>query len=256
MNRHLRYALLFAFCLMVALPVSSFSETKISMGVKGGLNLTMPGGDELSGRLSDADWALSDYDTLAEDAIAFNAVELSKMSSLTAFLFGAFVNIQINENFSIQPELLYIRKGAKQDLEVNTTLLGYVPANLSGSLKWKLDYIEIPLLLKVSIPTEGSLKPSFFAGPAISFAVSSNLGFELAGFSEDLDIGSFVKSTDFSVVFGGCLDIDLSPKNFIVLDARYELGLTDWTDEPLIDIVTLKNGGIEFMAGVGFRLGE
>ncbi len=255
MDKHIKYVVLFAFCLLIAIPVSSFAEMKISLGVKGGLNLTMPGGDELSGRLEDVGWALEDYDTTTEDFISFNAIELSKMSSMTAFLFGGFVNIQINDNFALQPELLYIRKGAQQDLEVNTTILGFVPTDLSGTLKWKLDYIEIPLLLKVMIPTEGALKPSFFAGPAISFVVSSNLGLELVGVSEDVDIGSLVKSTDFGLVFGGCLDIDLSPKNFIVIDARYELGLTDWTDEPILDLVTLKNGGVQFMAGIGFRLG-
>jgi len=240
---------------MVAFPVSSFSEIKFSMGIKGGLNLTMPGGDELSGRLDDLDWALEDYDTLDVDAISLNAVELSKLSSMTAFLVGGFANIQFNETFSLQPELLYIRKGGQQDLEINTTILGFFPADLSGTLKWKLDYIQIPVLLKVSIPTEGSFNPVFFAGPALSFAVSSNLGMEISGVSEDFDIGTFVKGVDFGLVFGAGLDIDVSPSNFIVIDARYELGLTDWTDEPLLDLFSVKNGGLQFMAGFGFRLG-
>jgi hypothetical protein len=255
MHRYLKHIIVLAFCVMVAFPASSLSETKFSMGIKGGLNLTMPGGDELSGRLDDFAWALEDYDTLAEDAVSLNAIEITKLSSMTAFLVGGFVNIQFNEKFSLQPELLYIRKGGQQDLEVNTTLLGFVPADLSGTIKWKLDYVEIPVLLKVMIPTEGSIKPSFYAGPALSFAVSSNLGLEIMGVSEDFDISSFVSSIDFGLVFGGGLDIDLSPSNFIVIDARYELGLSDWTDEPLLDLVTVKNGGIQFMAGIGFRLG-
>ena len=148
-----------------------------------------------------------------------------------------------------------MRKGGQQDLEINTTLIGFIPADLSGTKKWKLDYIEIPVLLKLSFPTEGAINPSIFADPALSFAVSSNLGLEMMGVSEDFDIGSLVSSTEFGLVFGGGLDIDLSPSNYVVIDARYELGLSDWTDEPLIDVFTVKNGGIQFMAGIGFRFG-
>ncbi len=37
----------------------------------------------------------------------------------------------------------------------------------------KANYIEIPLLFKVTLPTEGKIKPSLYAGPALGILMSA-----------------------------------------------------------------------------------
>jgi hypothetical protein len=255
MKRHVGSMLVLASVLVMVVSSTAYSEMKISAGFKGGLNIALPGGDDLSGQFDDLDWIEVDWDTSEVSLIQLNSASITDLGSMTAFSFGGFVNLQFTEEFSIQPELLYIRKGGKQDLEVGTTIGGSLPLDFSGELKWKLDYLEIPVLLKYTVPTEGSFAPSFFAGPAIGFLATSNLGVGIMGFSEDVDIGFLTAGVDFGVVVGAGFNIDLGPTKFITVDGRYSLGFADWTDEPLIDVVELKNSGVEIMAGMGFRFG-
>ena len=96
------------------------------------------------------------------------------LHSRKGIAFGAFVEKQISDMLSFQPEILYIQKGAKDsDQDVDVTL--------------KLDYMEIPLLLKVNVPTEGDISPYLLVGPALSFKAGCTISGEEGGVSVDLD---------------------------------------------------------------------
>ncbi len=91
-----------------------------------------------------------------------------------SFHIGAFANFLIDDNFTVQPELLYSGKGVKD-----------------GTVgKVNLGYINVPVLLQYKTPSGFFLE----TGPEIGFLVSAK--------REKVDIKSEVKSIDYAWVGG------------------------------------------------------
>jgi hypothetical protein len=148
---------------------------------------------------------------------------------------GVFMCYDITEIFALQPELLFTMKGAKYD-EGDTTM------------SWKTSYIEIPVLFRVNLPTEGKIKPMLYAGPALGILMSAK--------DEDEDVKDYLKTMDIGVVAGAGVAYQLE-KGAISFEARYEIGMStvyDLTDEELEgrEQPDLKNSVISFMVGYGF----
>jgi len=133
-------------------------------------------------------------------------------------------------------------KGAKAEREILGETL---------KLTTKVNYLEIPVLAKLSIPTKGTVKPSLFVGPSLAIKLSSKAKWEYAGESEEEDIEE-LKSTDFGLVFGGGVDFALG-QGKLTIDARYTLGLTKVGEpEEGEEEVDMKNGAISIMVGYSF----
>ncbi|UCF05814.1 MAG: PorT family protein [bacterium] len=147
-----------------------------------------------------------------------------------AFGGGIFCNFAITDVISIQPEVLFMMKGTKSSVLENT---GY-----------HFTYIDIPLLARFSVPTEGSLVPSFFGGPYLGFLMSATAERALV----EEDIKESLKDTDYGLVFGAGLDYRVGDGH-VFLDIRYSFGLTTIVDEGDEDA---KNTGIMFMLGYGY----
>jgi hypothetical protein len=155
--------------------------------------------------------------------------------SRTAPFFGGFLEFPITPLVSIQPELLYTMKGATSTDEEGCDVTA------------KLDYIEIPILLRVNVPMEGSIKPFLVAGPGLGF--NSTAKMEYDGEEEDIED---VKSMDFGLIFGGGVGIPVGGDGsyMVSLFARYELGLTTIDDSE--EEADVKNRAISIGAGIGF----
>jgi hypothetical protein len=123
------------------------------------------------------------------------------------FHIGVYGESFISESFSIQPELMYSQQG-------------YKITNSSGTFTQKLDYINLPLMLK-AYPSK-----NFFleAGPQIGLAISHKEEYDgLFSGSQEYDPNNF----DWGVNFGGGFKTDSG----ISLGVRYHLGLGDLYDE-------------------------
>ena len=123
------------------------------------------------------------------------------------FHIGVYGESFISESFSIQPELMYSQQG-------------YKITNSSGTFTQKLDYINLPLMLK-AYPSK-----NFFleAGPQIGLAVSHKEEYDgLFSGSQEYDPNNF----DWGMNFGGGFKTDYG----ISLGVRYHLGLGDLYDE-------------------------
>jgi len=157
------------------------------------------------------------------------------------FVGGGFAEFELGKVFAIEPQVLYVQKGAKY----NVDLTGGGP---SGNATLKLDYIQIPVLFKAEYREAGrNYAPSLFVGPAIAFKTSCKISASADGTSASEDCGTdAVNSTDFSLVFG--IGFELSR---FVLQARYDLGLTNVPQDSGVDI---KNGGFAITLGYGFAL--
>jgi hypothetical protein len=123
------------------------------------------------------------------------------------FHIGVYGESFISESFSIQPELMYSQQG-------------YEITNSSGTFTQKLDYINLPLMLK-AYPSK-----NFFleAGPQIGLAVSHKEEYDgLFSGSQEYDPNNF----DWGMNFGGGFKTDSG----ISFGVRYHLGLGDLYDE-------------------------
>ncbi|HEX9251119.1 MAG TPA: porin family protein, partial [Ignavibacteriaceae bacterium] len=160
----------------------------------------------------------------------------------TGFAGGLFFMYQFSDMFAIQPEAYYTMKGATD----NGTIEGY-----SYDAEMKLDYIEVPLLLKFLIPIKDSgVKPAIFAGPSIGFNMSAKTKVEAGGQTFEQDMED-VASTDFGLVFGGGVGFPVG-NGELGLDIRYILGLSTIDDSAAK--ADVKNGVINFNLYYGFNL--
>ena len=106
--------------------------------------------------------------------------------SRTGVIFGAGVEIPY-KMLSFVIEGLYNQMGATgSDPDV-------------GDIEARINYLQIPFLAKFSFGTESNIKPFAYAGAAPAFTTSA----KFKGGGEEEDIRDEVKSTDFSILFGG-----------------------------------------------------
>jgi hypothetical protein len=200
----------FTFTLMLAavmlFTASPLFAEGMMFGVKGGLNLANLTGDDAT-------------------------MEGVDPSMKLGFGGGIFFGYSFTELFGIQAEALYMMKGATYE-------------EGGVSVDTKLDYIEIPLLFKVNIPTEGKIKPAIFAGPAFGFLMSAKV--------EDLDIKDDCETMDIGILGGAEVGYKME-KGTIFLNASYEIGMMSIAkvDEGADD-VSIKNSNIAIMVGYGY----
>jgi len=157
------------------------------------------------------------------------------------FCAGGFITLNITEMFAIQPEVLYTQKGFKAEGEEDGVTVKMIASG---------DYLEIPLLVKLSLPTPGIVKPNLFVGPFMGFNIRAKVKGEHDGEpSPEVDIKDITKDTEFGLVLGGGADFSL-PTSKITFDVRYTLGLTTLDDSGYEEDV--KNGVISLMVGYSF----
>lgn len=123
--------------------------------------------------------------------------------SRTGFAAGIALDMRAGP-IGIQPELLYVQKGVAGD-------------GSPSSDAPRLDYAEIPVLLKITLPVP-VVQPFVYAGPSIGLRLSCKVG-------EAACAGGLVKSTDFGAALGG--GIRLGGAKGLTLEGRYMWGLKD-----------------------------
>jgi len=157
--------------------------------------------------------------------------------------FGLFFRAMVAPSVSVQPEVMYMKKGFKgNDTEIEGKL--------------GLSYIQVPVLLQYHLMPGESFSPRIFAGPAIAFEtgckISGSDGSVDVEFDcEEVDIAT--KSADFSAVFGVGADIPMGGFT-ITGDARYDLGLSNIDDSGSDGSV--KNRAWGFFLGAAIPVGS
>lgn len=152
------------------------------------------------------------------------------------FAFGGFFTYSLSPSLAIQPELLYSMKGSKAEMGIVTE-------------KFKFNYLEIPVLLKFSIPTEGNMTPFLFGGPAISLLMSAKYEVGDGTNNIEIDIKDDLKSMDFGLAFGAGVGVAMD-EGILTIEGRYTLGMTVIDDTPNPEDV--KNTNISFLLGYTF----
>jgi hypothetical protein len=132
---------------------------------------------------------------------------------LFGFNAGVYATLPISDFVAIQPELLFTTRGS--ELEYNT--LG-----ASGNVKLKLNYIELPLLVRVNLTKNFNIH----AGGYASYMVSSKAtGDGAIDFEQDFDTDDFNK---FDAGIAAGVGLDFNP---ISVGLRYNYGLTTFVKD-------------------------
>lgn len=150
---------------------------------------------------------------------------LVNSTSRLGFGGGGWIAIPIGPRLSVQPEVNYVQKGAKLGTIEFTDMGGTVIG--SFDLTQVVDYIEVPVLLRVPLPSGGLVSPYFVGGPVLGLEVSEKL--KLSGTASTSTGTSFFKSADFGAALGAGIELGRGPLRG-TLETRYTLGLSPATE--------------------------
>jgi hypothetical protein len=206
--------------LAVALTLSTVSGAQSpAFGVRGGLNAATFGGR----RVVDSDYRLG-------------------------FTVGGYAAFPITSTLAIQPEINFSQRGAKRAAYDYSDMPADGDAPPMGAYvnaKTTLDYLEIPLLLRLGPSLAGSaIRPIFFVGPTVEFLLHASEVY-------DTDYRDHMRSADAGFIVGGGAEFGR-----LSLDARYTLGLSPIDKKYNATFGTVA-GGIKnraFTVAAGVRL--
>ena len=179
-------------------------------------------------------------------------------SPSAGFGLGASVGYNLNENFALELQPMYVEKKTTQ-----------MATTANPNITFAMTFIEIPLLLKVS--TGNTIRPYLKAGPTIGFLLraeaESEDGGVVSGQSYKADLDDVLKNVNFSLVLGAGVSFHLGQSQ-IFIEGQYHKGLLDlyqggqieWKSAEEILIVKgneaaeLYTSGIVVVMGISFPI--
>jgi hypothetical protein len=153
---------------------------------------------------------------------------------------GGFVVLPLGGRTAVQIEALFTPKGGtlpQETDDVTATLI--------------LDYIEVPLLGRITANRSTSVSFHVFGGPSAGVRINAKQqvaytgGVIRSGFSDD--ISSEIARFELGLVAGGGVDVG----RYGVIDARYFWGLTD-VNRNASEGNRIRNRGLTILAGLRF----
>ena len=179
---------------------------------------------------------------------------------------SGYFRFELGSWFSIQPELGWTSKGGQGEIHLN-----YVPPTgpptpqiIAYPFERRIDYLEIPVLMRFCLPSASAFEPFLVAGPQVGFRTGSDLEtdfistvsaqarVQMASIFEN--IGTFddpqYRDVDWSMVAGGGLAFGRGSFR-VVADTRYALGLAGTFAHA--DASTAHNGSWITTVGIELR---
>ena len=189
----MRKRLILGSLLIVALTSSTSAWAQVGGGIKVGVNLAT-----LSG---------------------FNDPSTDQRVGITA---GGFMTFGLAPLIAFEPEVLFSMQGSK---------LHFGTSGVSSDVTAELDYVQVPLLLRIG--NSGSAGASLYAvvGPTLGILV------------RDEGVADELKSTDVGVVVGAGVTLSR-----LLLEGRYTAGLTDFNKGGSV----YKNRVLSLLVGLQF----
>ena len=160
------------------------------------------------------------------------------------YLGGVFVSVPLTDNFSLQPEVLYINKGNQ----------GGIPG---FTQRYNLHYINLPIMLQYHVLDRLTVE----LGPELGYLLSTgdNSGFVISN-TPSFDDRLLASYQDLDVALNVGVGYMLSDRWSV--NVRYNLGIRDisddftfdfgFQDEPVLYSNTTYNRSVQL--SVGFRL--
>jgi opacity protein-like surface antigen len=207
--------LLISLLMLVAVS-ASFGQ----VGIRGGINLGTIGGDDKTQ----------------------NGIDPTTKVGFTG---GITYHIGLIMGLSIQPELLYVQKGA-----IYEESLSYGNYSMSQKVTMTGDCIDIPVLARFNLPMlvlspyiEGGVAYSILLSAKSKVETTTNIPGQTSG-STETDIKDQLSKSDMSLIVGVGVEFLI-----VEINARYILGMTKLDKDGLYKAY---NRGIMLTAGVRF----
>ncbi|MDQ3049659.1 MAG: PorT family protein [Bacteroidota bacterium] len=145
--------------------------------------------------------------------------------------FGIDAIYSFNDKIGVGLGFNFISTNSQKYTGDNIRLDGGVVNGLNGDITTKLNYFDIPIMLRLT----SSGGTYFEIGPQFGFLTKAEATYENNDNSvfdfEDFDIKDDFESTNIALVFGFGVDIDVTEKVFITTGLRLGYGFTDVTKE-------------------------
>jgi hypothetical protein len=186
---------------------------------------TLAAGVGIKGGLS-----LSKYAYTSPDPMPF------AMENLTGLVGGVYFNMGLGP-LSLQPEILYVRMGMKYSFE-------------GATIEYRTDYVQVPLLLKVSVIPAGPIRPVVYVGGYGSYLLNAKGVMTSEEGSDSGDLADMYQKYDYGLVGGAGLEFKL-PGLKLSVEGRYNLGLANVLKEADPGS-SLKNRSMMALVGIGF----
>jgi len=205
----------------------SLGAQGVELGVRGGMGWTTVAWSE------------------APDGGVFD--ELERRSALTG---GIWVGIELAGPLRLRGEALLGQKGFREVDGSETTLLD-------------VDYIEIPVLLGLQLPTDSDAwSPELYLGGYMAFERSCEVALESPELDADFACDDVPEdpvlreTTDWGAVAGVTVSFDLTGPVRGLIDARYTRGFRNIDGSPEAENLDISHRGLQLSAGLGIRLGS
>jgi len=177
--------------------------------------------------------------------------EVERRTGLSA---GAFATVDMGGPFALQPEVLYVQKGAESGeaaVVPETGMLVFIRRDIEA------DYIELPVLGTLRMPGVPLVTPTVTAGPTVGLNVRSRRRITVTDqFGREQDVTPSPPTLGVNDVEAGLLvglgaEMDTGAVAVSVSEP-YRLGLTDLSDGGENGPDLGPNGGFAVTADVSF----
>lgn len=186
-----------------------------------GANLNIRPGFKLGGGLSD------NY-----------GVDTFGQSWQPSFMAGIFIDLAIASRLGTEVELSFVRRGSLYRLDNN---------GLEYRESYRLDYLEVPLLLKFYFLESQKPELYVFAGPAVALNLRARLKVTFADLEESVEVDN-LQGTDLLLQAGAGTALALGP-GCLLLELRYSHGLKTIATEPEAEF---RNKSLVILTGYRF----
>lgn len=132
-------------------------------------------------------------------------------------IFGGGIEIPLGGNYYLQPEMNYIEKGGRSDLN-SINALG------AEDVFVKYDFVDIPLLFKARFG-ESDFRVEVLGGPYFGFAITKTLVVQTT--TATTSSTAQLAGTDYGAILGVGADFKVSGDSSVFFTGRYMLGLAD-----------------------------
>jgi len=199
----LKKRLIISFLLLFSLAGSGFAQ----LSVKGGIAVS---GFKLSPGEAGTSQEI-DFQPFLGYEVAW--VQHGTSNPDIGFQLGVSYAVRLSGDFSVQPELHFAQRGYRfEAIQLYNTFY-----------RLKVNYLQIPLLLKYSLPFDWAVRPGLLLGPYVSFRVSASRTIEIWGERDSRSV-SAVDFLDYGLVCA--VDGELSAWSQTVGgELRFDLGL-------------------------------
>ena len=160
----------------------------------------------------------------------------------TGTTFGASLLLPFGHTWSLQPQVLFSNKGSRFD------------SGVGGEKNIRLDYVDIPLLLRYDLAGGSLVSPHLYAGPSAGYRVGCNVkvsGSGIPNTSSDCNRTNFDPETfDWGAIVGGGIDLSIGGVG-VTGGARYGIGLANINKDHSSSLSQrVHNGTLTVYAGI------